>query len=146
MQAYAFELQTEVDFWVSGARREGVLRRHTPVDGGTVHTVADDSMPTSIGSSSESPQEKLHAPPRRRRRRVFPPESEGDAVDRLLRATLSGDEGTKDALGLLVFERHTAKERSTEAAEKASSHSLEKIENSTTAVGGGRGWFWGAAA
>lgn len=147
MQTYAYELQKEVDFWVSGAHREAVSRKHASAGGGYVHAATEDGTPTNVGkSSSESIQETLPSPRRRRRGRVLLPESGGDdAVDRLVQSTtMSGDE---EGINAGIFDRNPADEgrKATEGAPQH--HSFERIETSSTtaATGTGRGWFWGAA-
>lgn len=153
-QTYAYKLQKEVDFWVYGARREGVSSRKHQVsanDGGIVHTVAEDGTPISddsVGSSSESPQETVRSSRGRRRGRFLPPENgdDDDAVDRLVRATctMGGDEGRKGDL----FDWNAVGEHSTAsvAAAERTPRLLDQVEISSTAVaaGAGRGWFWGA--
>eukprot|EP00752_Nemacystus_decipiens_P006557 g5904.t1 len=119
---YAYEIQREVDFWVSGARREGVSRKHASLGGGSAQAATEDGgTPICAGGAREPRQETSSSRRERGRRRATPPESGGDAIDRLVRAATSGDEDRKGGL----FDRNSSERR--KAAEGAPTHSLERI-------------------
>lgn len=144
-KTYAYELQQEVDFWLSGACRGGVSRKHAPDGGSNVASSGVRSTPVNVGGG-EPLGELLHMPRRRHRGQAFHSESRDDAVDRLIRATMGGDGGETGGMQSMV-NANLATEKSATSAAKAS-RSFDKIEigATTTAPGAGRGWFWGAVA